>query len=144
MWRLLLKIFLAKVVSDKFSNMRLNAENAAHQAANFAGNRIGFVAANIGLEWQRIIKTIIATIAVIGMLMFSAIVGLVWIVAVAWNSPYRDWILGATLGFPILFSLLCYVVIRKLWKNKPFLHQSRDLITRDIEIFQKGFRQDSF
>lgn len=129
MWRTLLKL-----VAMKFIGHRLHLVVA--QLLAFIERRAHIFIINMGDEWNRLLKTVIGFILVFTALVFSALIGAAWIVAIAWESPSRDLILGVSMLIPLLLVLVVAIYLRAIWHRKPYLESARNQLESDWQVLR--------
>jgi len=129
MWRTLLKL-----VAMKFVGHRLHL--VVVQLLAFIERRAHIFILNMGEEWNRLLKTVIGFIVVFTALVFSALIGAAWIVAIAWESPSRDLILGISMLIPLLLVLAVAIYLRSIWHKKPYLESARNQLDSDWQVLR--------
>lgn len=129
MWRTLLKL-----VAMKFIGHRLHL--VVMQLLAFIERRAHIFILNMGDEWNRLLKTVIGFILVFTALVFSALIGAAWIVAVAWESPSRDLILGLSMVLPLVLVMGIAIYLRGLWHQKPYLESTRNQLGSDWQVLR--------
>jgi uncharacterized membrane protein YqjE len=56
------------------------------------------------------------------------------IIALAWNTPYQFWVIGAIFGFYLVVGVGCIIGARNMFLNRPrFLSQTIAELRRDVE-----------
>jgi len=129
MWRTLLKL-----VAMKFVGHRLHL--VVVQLLAFIERRAHIFIQSMGDEWSRLLKTVIGFIVVFTALVFSALIGAAWIVAIAWESPSRDLILGISMLIPLLLVLVVAIYLRSIWHKKPYLESARNQMDSDWQVLR--------
>ena len=94
--------------------------------------------AQINIETQRIFKSLLGLMMIFFAILISGFTGLVWLIALAWSSPDRNIILGATMILPILIAAGIFLAIRYNWKKQPFFAKSMVQIENDWQVFKNG------
>ena len=90
-------------------------------------------------EINRAVKSLLGFMLILLFAILSLLTGLMWLFAMAWNSPNRDLILGATMLLPLVIAIGVYFSIRHSWKKQPIFHQSMQQIESDWQVFKVGF-----
>jgi len=129
MWRTLLKLVAMKFVGHKLHLV-------VAQLLAFIERRAHIFILNMGEEWNRLLKTVIGFILVFTALVFSALIGAAWIVAIAWESPSRDLILGISMLIPLLLVLAVAIYLRSIWHKKPYLESARNQMDSDWQVLR--------
>jgi hypothetical protein len=124
MWQLVIQWLVFKVTANQLHDF-------ARSLALYSESRAHTLAHSLDLECTRLIKSALAISLILGAVFVSSLVGIGWILAVAWHSPYRDAILATTMGVPMIIALLLYFYIRRIWRQQPFLAPSRSLWAAD-------------
>ena len=75
------------------------------------------------------------------LLAFSGLIGTVWLVAFAWNSPDRNLILGIALVLPLVIVAGIAIYLRKVWNEKLFLHHSRTQLNDDWTVLNHAMKE---
>lgn len=118
--------------SDDLQRLKVNiAAMAESRAAIFKQNFID--------EINRVVKSLFGFMLILLFAILSLLTGLMWLFAMAWTSPNRDLILGATMVLPLFIAIGVYLVIRHSWQKQPILHQSMQQIESDWQVFKVGF-----
>ncbi|HSH54896.1 MAG TPA: hypothetical protein VK974_09985 [Methylophilaceae bacterium] len=130
---------ILKLVAMKFVGHRLHL--IVVQLMSFIERRAQIFIHNMGEEWNRLLKTLIGFIVVLTALVFSALIGAAWIVAIAWESPSRDVILGIAILIPLVIVLFMAIYLRSLWHKKPYLENSRSQLHSDWQVLRGALNE---
>ena len=89
-------------------------------------------------DLDRVTNSFVALLFVFAAIIFSGMMALLWIFAVAWTSDYRDLILAIIIIMPLVLSAVIFFVIKNMWRNSPLLDASATLIAKDWQVIRKG------
>ena len=116
---------------DEFKELKNNL-------AVMAESRAIFFKRNFSQEIQRIVSSLLGFMLMLIALVFTGLVGIMWLFALAWTSPNRELILGLTMLVPIVASAIIFITIRASWKKEPLLAQTMKQIENDWLVFRGG------
>ena len=106
--------------------------------ALMAESRATFFKRNFNQEAQRVVGSLMGFMFMLVAVVFAGLVGIMWIFALAWNSPNRELILGITMFVPIVAAVIIFITIRNTWKKEPLLAQTMKQIENDWLVFSGG------
>lgn len=146
MWQTGLKLFAVYLVrkymgqaKEHFANDSKEEFNAVKEKmAVLAEHRAALYKQNFNDEMTRISKSLLGLML---MLLTSALAGLtaiIWIFAMAWNSPHRDVILGSTMLVPLIACITIFWCMRRSWKKEPLFDKTMVQIENDWQAFRYG------
>jgi len=110
----------------------------AENAADYAESRAQFIKSDLMADLDRVTNSFVALLFVFAAIIFSGMMALLWIFAVAWTSDYRDLILAIIIIMPLVLSAVIFFVIKNMWRNSPLLDASATLIAKDWQVIRKG------
>ena len=106
--------------------------------ALMAESRATFFKSNFNQEVQRVASSVMGFMFMLVAVVFAGLVGIMWIFALAWNSPNRELILGMTMLVPLLAAVIIFVTIRNTWKKESLMAQTIKQIENDWVVFRGG------
>jgi len=131
-----LKVFAIYLLNQRFSQAKIDLREVKENVADFAESRALFLKHNLLQDLQRMVNGFIGYLAMFTAFIFTGIIGLMWIFAVAWDSAHREIILGVVMVIPLLVGIVIFAALRKIWKENPFMSKSTQLISRDWNSFR--------
>ena len=124
---------------DKLStNSNDDLNKLKDSIAVMAESRAAIFKQNFNHEVKRLVNSLFGFMLILLAAILSLLTGLMWLFAIAWDSPSRNLILGLTMLLPILIAVGVYFYIRQSWQKQPILHQSIVQIESDWQIFKAG------
>lgn len=146
MWQAGLKILAVYLVRKYITQAKDHYENDSKQEltdvkekmAILAEHRAALYKKNFHDEISRIAKSLLGLMLMLLTAALAGLTAIIWIFAIAWNSPYRDTILGITMILPLLIAVSIYGCIRNSWKKEPLFNQTMVQIENDWQAFRYG------
>lgn len=138
MWGTVIKFVALYFVNNRMTRAKHSLDEVKENAADYAETRAAFIKQNIMQDLHRMVNSLIGLLLMFAGLIFSGILGLMWIFTLAWNSPNREIILGVAMLVPLAASVILFFVIRKAWQQKPLMSETTDLISEDWKSFRHG------
>jgi uncharacterized membrane protein YqjE len=100
--------------------------------------RLDLVTAELEDEATRGLKLVLAALASVFCLLAAFFWAMFFMLALAWDTPYRFWVLGGIFGIFFVIGLILFFVARNMILTRPrFLGQTIAELRRDVE----GLRQ---
>ena len=124
--------------SQQVNLKALKFEQFKLKLAAMAESRAAIFKQNFNHDVNRVVNSLLGFMFILMAALVSLLTALMWIFITAWNSPNRDFILGATMLVPIIIAVGVYLYIRHSWQKKPLLHQSIVQIENDWQVFRAG------
>lgn len=125
-----------------FNNRVAKTKSSLHtvlgSSADYAESRALLIKYHFLEDLERIAKSFVGLLGILAGLVFSGMIGLMWLFAAAWNSPNRELILGVVMLVPLLAGIVLFVIIKNSWKSKPFMNEATELIAQDWKSFRHG------
>ncbi|HEY0563147.1 MAG TPA: phage holin family protein [Methylophilus sp.] len=138
MWGTVIKFVALYFVNNRMARAKHSLDEVKENAADYAETRAAFIKQNIMHDLERVVESFVGLLLMFAGLIFTGILGLMWIFTVAWNSPNREIILGVTMFIPLALSAILFVMIKNAWKQKPLMHDTTQLISEDWKSFRHG------
>ena len=150
MWNTVLKLvgqlLIAKFLRGDMQNAEVNMSNKAQShfgavkqsVAALVESHAVLFKAQFHSDMQRVANSLLGLTFIFFAMLCSGLTALMWLFATAWNSAYRDLILGVTMFLPILIAVGVFLVIRHNWKKQPLFAKSMVQIENDWHVFRNG------
>jgi len=142
MWKaalqLLVVLFLRNRMHKVTSGFGEQLSDVKEHVAIMAESRASIFKENFHRDIQRMANSLLGYLFMLLAASCSALIGLMWLFAAAWNSPHRDLILGTTMTLPLLLGVGVFVYIRRSWKKEPLFNDSINQIEADWHAFRNG------
>lgn len=138
MFASVLKMITFYLIGNRISEAKNDLIEVRENAANYAESRSRRIKESVMQDLQRIVNSFIGYLVMFSAIIFSGLLGLMWLFATAWESPHRAFILGVSMLVPLCISAVIYVVIKQSWQQKPLLAETTALISKDWQSFRHG------
>lgn len=138
MFASVLKMITFYLIGNRISEAKNDLIEVRENAANYAESRSRRIKENVMQDLQRVVNSFIGYLIMFSAIIFSGLLGLMWLFATAWESPNRDLILGVSMLVPLCISAVIYTVIKNSWQQKPLLAETTALISKDWQSFRHG------
>ncbi len=142
MWKtaakLLVVLFLRNRMNLVTSSFGNQFSEVKEHIAVMAESRAAIFKQNFSKDLQRMVNSLLGYMFMLLAAACSALIGLMWLFAIAWSSPHRDIILGTAMILPILIGVGIFAYIRYSWKKKPLFDRSIKQIESDWLVFRGG------
>lgn len=142
MWKTALKLAVFMFLRSKISHVKDDIGNnlgtVKENMALLAESRALLFKQNFQKELSRIGNSLLGFLFMLLAGVFSTLTGLVWLFAVALNSPNRNIILSIMLILPILIAVGIYFYIRDAWRKEPLFDKTMTQIQTDWILFRTG------
>lgn len=126
------------LIGNRISEAKQDLREVKENAADYAESRATFIKENVSRDVQRMVNSFIGFLVMFSAIIFSGLLGLMWLFATAWQSPDRNLILGVAMFVPLCISAVIFGVIKTSWKKKPLLGETSELIAKDWQSFRLG------
>jgi uncharacterized membrane protein YqjE len=133
-----LKLVALYLINNRLSVAKTGLHTFKEGLADYTESRAEIIRENFQGDVRRIVISFIGFLVITVSFTLFGLLALMWIFAIAWNSPHREVILGITMLIPFLIGLITYGRIKRAWKNKPLMLESIQLITDDWQQFRYG------
>ena len=138
MFASVLKMITFYLIGNRISEAKNDLIEVRENAANYAESRSRRIKENVMQDLQRVVNSFIGYLIMFSAIIFSGLLGLMWLFAAAWQSPNRELILGVSMLLPLCISAVIYTVIKSSWQKKPLLNETTQLISKDWQSFRHG------
>lgn len=146
MWQTGLKLLAVYLVRKYMNQAKDHLENDSNEEFNavkqkmaiLAEHRAALYKKNFNDEMTRISNSLLGLMLMLLSAALAGLTAIMWIFAVAWNSPQRDIILGLTMLVPLLVGGAIFAVIRHSWKKEPLFDKTMLQIESDWQAFRFG------
>jgi uncharacterized membrane protein YqjE len=96
--------------------------------------RLDLVTAELEDEAVRAIKLIVAGLVSLFFLCMAFFFATYFLIALAWDTPYRMWVIGGIFGIYFVVGIVLLLIARNMVLNRPkFLSQTIAELRRDVE-----------
>lgn len=133
-----LKYIALYLFNSRASKSRNSLNHVLESSADYAESRALLIKYHLLEDLERVAKSFIGFLGILAGLVFSGMIGLMWIFTAAWNSPNREIILGIVMIIPLVAGVVVFIVIKNSWKARPFMNEASDLIAHDWKVFRHG------
>jgi uncharacterized membrane protein len=138
MFASILKMITFYLIGNRISEAKQDLMAVKDNAADYAESRVMRIKLNVMQDLQRIVNSFIGFLVMFSAIIFSGLLGLMWLFATAWQSPNRELILGISMLVPLCISAVIYLAIKASWQKKPILNDTTELISNDWQTFRHG------
>ncbi|MDO8962221.1 MAG: phage holin family protein [Methylophilus sp.] len=138
MFASILKMITFYLIGNRISEAKQDLIAVKDNAADYAESRVMRIKLNVMQDLQRIVNSFIGFLVMFSAIIFSGLLGLMWLFATAWQSPNRELILGIAMLVPLCVSAVIYLAIKASWQKKPILNDTTELISNDWQTFRHG------
>jgi hypothetical protein len=135
MLKTIIKLLVVYFVNKQLSGAKEGLVGVKASMTDYAESRAEFVRDDFLQDLQRMLNTILAYFFVFTALVLAGVIALLWIFAIAWESPNRALILSLIILGLLSVSIAIYAAIRYKWKNHYFMSNTNDLIAHDWQLF---------
>lgn len=142
MWSNLLKLLAFLFFNRQLQAFKNNIRTLRNDVADYTEDRALQIKTDFIEETERLATSLIALLIGFSMLIFTGLLGLMWLFSVLWSHPQRSLILGLAMLVPALIAIGVFCFVRKLWKRKPLFASSLDLIGTDWQSFRQHMQPE--
>ena len=135
MLKTIIKLLIVYFVNKQLSGAREGLSGVKSSMTDYAESRAEFVRDDFLHDLQRMLNTVLAYLFVFTSLVLAGVAALLWIFAIAWESPSRALILSTIILGLLSVSIAIYATIRYKWKNHFFMSNTSGLIAHDWRLF---------
>lgn len=138
MWQSAVKLLVFFFLRNRANHAKQDFSEVKENLAVLAESRAAIFKKNFNDELQRMANSLMFLVFLLLAAACSGLTGIMWLFAIAWNSPHRDTILGTTMILPIFIAIGIYAYISNSWKKEPLFHESIKQIENDWQVFRHG------
>ncbi|OYY97741.1 MAG: hypothetical protein B7Y32_06730 [Methylophilales bacterium 16-45-7] len=138
MFAAILKMITFYLLGNRLTEAKQDLIAVKDNAADYAESRTTLISQNVMQDLKRIVNSFIGFLVMFSAIIFSGLLGLMWLFATAWHSPNRELILGISMLIPLCLSAVIYLMIKASWQKKPLLIDTTKLISKDWQSFRHG------
>jgi uncharacterized membrane protein YqjE len=144
MLKTVLKLAVFLFLRSKAKNVKTttndNLSAVKHNIIHMAEMRAVVFKHNFNNELKRLGTSVIGFMLMLVAAICSGLIGLMWLFAIAWNSPDRNVILGIAFILPLLVCVGIFAYLRYSWKKEPLFEQAITQIATDWRLFKHGMK----
>lgn len=142
MWSNLLKLLAFLFFNRQLQAFKNNIRTLRNDVADYTEDRALQIKADFIEETERLASSLVALLIGFSMLIFTGLLGLMWLFSVLWSHPQRSLILGLAMLVPALIAVAVFWSVRRLWKRKPLFANSLELIGSDWQSFRQQMKPE--
>lgn len=143
MLKTIIKLVIVYFVNKQLSGAKEGLTDIKTSMTDYAESRAEFIRDDFLQDLQRMLNTVLAYFFVFTALVLAGVIALLWIFAIAWESPNRALILSAIIVGLLSVSIAIYATIRYKWKNDYFMSKTSGLIAHDWYLFTNKLASES-
>src|SRR5688572_5810859 len=140
MLKTVLKVAVFFFLRSKAKNVKTttndNLSAVKHNIIHMAEMRAVVFKHNFNNELKRLGTSVIGFMLMLVAAICSGLIGLMWLFAIAWNSPDRNVILSIAFILPLLVCVGIFAYLRYSWKKEPLFEQAITQIATDWRLFK--------
>ncbi len=108
-----------------------------HDLAEYTEDRAQLLRQDFQLETQRLFASVVGLLLGFALLIFTGMLGLMWLFSLLWAHPHRSLILGCCMLLPMMAAALVLWRVYRQWHQKPLFEDSLGLIAQDWQMLRK-------
>ena len=139
----LIKYIAFYLLGNRLSAAKNELRQVKETAADYAEERATLIKDNALQDASRVVNSLIALLIMFCAVIFSGLLGMMWLFASAWDSPHRAMILTIAIVIPLCISGIIFAALSYSWRKKPLLNGVSELIASDWQIFRSGLLDKS-
>ena len=147
MWKTAIKLAMLYMLRNRLTEAKTRLKGDLYKIkdsfADLTESRVAIFKNNFNDELERVIHSMLALLLMFIAIMCSTITAIIWLAAIALNSPHRDLIFSITIILPLILSLVIFLVIRHSWTNESLFHKSIVQIQKDWQAFREVGEADT-
>ncbi len=140
MWTTAAKLLMFFLLRNRFNETKNQIKDDIHKVkdsiADLAESRAVIFKLNFNAELGRLARSFLGFMLMLIAITCSGITAIIWLAAIALNSPHRNLIFSGMIIVPLIAGLVIYFVIRYSWEKESLFHQSIAQIERDWRLFR--------
>jgi hypothetical protein len=133
-------MFLRAKAKNVSAETNHHLSTVKHSVVHLAEMRAAVFKQTFNNELKRLASSAIAFMLMLVAAICSGLIGLMWLFAVAWNSPDRNLILSLAFILPLFAVIGIFAYIRYSWKKEPLFHQALLQIETDWQLFKNTLK----
>lgn len=134
----LFKYIVFYLLGNRLAAAKNELQKVKVTAADYAEDRASLIKENALKDARRVVNSLIALMLMFCAIIFSGLLGMMWLFATAWDSPHRVLILSVSIVIPLLISAIIFAVLNFSWRKNPLLNDVSELIASDWLVFRNG------
>ena len=138
MWKTVLKWAVAYTMATQVK--RLMGQKVVPQVSHYLSNTGAHLSQNLARDGRRIIGSIVAAAVVALGVVLASMVGMIGFIIWAMNQPQREWLFLAAFLLPIVVAAGAFVYVRRQWKNRTLLADTRLQLQQQWQLFTSHFQ----
>lgn len=137
MWANLFQFLAFLVLNRKVQAYKDKLRHLRHDLAEYTEDRAQLLKQDFQLEMQRLFSSVVSLLLGFTLLIFTGMLGLMWLFSLLWAHPQRSLILGSCMLLPMLAAAWVLWRVYKQWHQKPLFEDSLGLIAQDWQLFRQ-------
>lgn len=137
MWSNLLKLLAFLFFNRQLQALKSNFRTLRHGVADYTEDRAQQLKQDFTEETERLATSLVGLLVVFSMLIFTGLMGMLWLFSLLWEHPQRSLILGLVMLVPASIGALTFWRIHRLWKRKSLFANSLSMIGSDWQQFRE-------
>lgn len=133
-----IKFIAFYLLGNRISAAKQELQQVKETAADYAEDRAEAIKNNALEDASRVVNSLIALLFMFCAIIFSGLLGMMWLFASAWSSPHRAIILSIAILIPLCVSAVIFLALKASWQKKPLLSNISQLISNDWKVFRRG------
>lgn len=138
MWKTVFRWAVAYTMATQVK--RLMGQKVVPQVGHYLSNTGEHLSQNLARDGRRIIGSIVAAAVVALGVVLASMVGMIGFIIWAMNQPQREWLFLAAFLLPIVVAAGAFVYVRRQWKNRTLLGDTRLQLQQQWQLFTSNFQ----
>lgn len=147
MWKTAIKLAMLYMLRNRFTEAKTRFKEDLYKIkdsiADLTESRAAIFKKNFNDELNRVVRSLMGFLLVFVAITCSSITAIIWLAAIALNSPQRNLIFSVTIILPLIVGLVIFLVIRHSWKKESLFHKSIVQIEQDWQLFREIGESDT-
>lgn len=147
MWKTAIKLAMLYMLRNRFTEAKTRFKEDLYKIkdsiADLTESRAAIFKKNFNDELNRVVRSLMGFLLVFVAITCSSITAIIWLAAIALNSPQRNLIFSVTIILPLIVGLVIFLVIRQSWKKESLFHKSIVQIEEDWQLFREVGESDT-
>lgn len=137
MWANLFQFLAFLVLNRKVQAYKDKLRSLRHDLAEYTEDRAQLLKQDFQLEMQRLFSSFARLLLGFTLLIFTGMLGLMWLFSLLWAHPHRSLILGGVMLVPMVAAAIVLWRVHKQWQQKPLFEDSLGLIAQDWQLLRQ-------